>query len=425
MNSKWSHLVLLVVLVITLAVVTAGIILPVSAGKTKGTGTGQAPGARDTVTPVSASADDQEEPAMDLTEDQMDELQHEIDTSPTYAAPASSPPVPRGSLSLLPDLPYIPKERNQGKCADCWVWASTGAIEIEHTIKSGISDRLSVQYFNDNFGSGTEGEDSACCGGSASRFADWYSNKTANPEAMKLVPWSNTNAAFIPGQSCNSPLPPGKPVSTTPSYQMSRLSVATVSTFGVDKSAAINNIKSALKSGLPVLYGFGYDTNDMKAFKQWWHSQPDTAVWDPSPYAGDGGGEGHVTLLVGYDDKTDPENPYWLVVNSWGAPPNRPDGTFRLSMDMDYTAAIKNPGSNGKSPPRQQQSFRIIDAAFVDTPGTPVAGSLSPGSGITVTGTSPASGTPAATQRAGAGTLPVFGALVLAGIFFHGKRGRA
>ncbi|HXX54730.1 MAG TPA: C1 family peptidase, partial [Methanoregula sp.] len=208
----------------------------------------------------------------------------------------------------------------------------------------------------------------------------------------------------------------------TPAYRMSSLSVATVSTFGVDKSAAINNIKSALKSGLPVLYAFGYDANDMKAFKQWWHSQPDTAIWDPSQYAGDGGGEGHVTLLVGYDDRTDTENPYWLVVNSWGAPPNRPDGTFRLSMNMNYDAAMKNTGSKSTSPPRQQQAFHIIDAAFVDTPVSGVTGSPSPGSGIPVTDPSPAPGTPVTTPKAGSSTLPVCGALVLAVIFFRGKR---
>ena len=31
----------------------------------------------------------------------------------------------------------------------------------------------------------------------------------------------------------------------------------------------------------------------------------------------------HLTLIVGYDDSTDPKNPYRLVVNSWGAPKNR------------------------------------------------------------------------------------------------------
>ena len=410
-NPKQYNLVPALLLVIALAVIVAGIGMPVSADKSKGTGSLPA-SVQDTINPVSTNSEgDQTEPVMNLTEDEMDELQHEIDTSPTYSAPRSSPPIPKGSLSLLPYLPYVPKERGQGKCSDCWVWSSTGAIEIEHTIKSGIRDRLSIQYLNDNFGSGPDGIDSGCCGGSVGRFVNWYSNKTANTNAMKLIPWSNTNASFAPGQSCNSPITAGEPISTTPAYQMNSLSDATVSTFGVDKSTAINNIKSALNDGLPVLYAFNYDHTDMKAFQQWWRNQPETAIWDPTPYESDGGGAAHVTLLVGYDDKTDPKNPYWLVVNSWGAPPNRPDGTFRLSMNMNYNAAINNPGSKSKSKPRQQQSFHIIDAGFVDTPGTTITG-----------GTLPSSGTPVTPPRAGSDTLQVFGALLLAGIFFHGNR---
>ena len=44
---------------------------------------------------------------------------------------------------------------------------------------------------------------------------------------------------------------------------------------------------------------------------------------------------GHAVLCVGYDD-TDPNNRYWIMLNSWGAPSNRPSGLFRVSMDMDY-----------------------------------------------------------------------------------------
>jgi hypothetical protein len=411
---KPHNLVMALLLVSALAVIVAGIGMPVSAGKATGTGSQQAPAGQETVNPAPSNAEgDQTEPVMNLSEADMEELQHEIDTSPVYPASNSSIRIPRGSLSLLPDLPYVPKERGQGKCSDCWVWSSTGAIEIEHTIKSGIRDRLSIQYLNDNFGSGPDGVDSGCCGGSVGKFVDWYSNKTANPDAMKLIPWSNTNASFAPGQSCNSPLFAGIPVSTSPAYRMSSLSAATVSTFGVDKSTAVNNIKSALNNNLPVLYAFNYDHTDMKTFQQWWRTEPETAIWDPAPFDGDGGGAAHVTLLVGYDDRTDPKNPYWLVVNSWGAPPNRPNGTFRLSMNMNYNAALNNPGSKTKSTPHQQQSFHIIDAGFMDTPETPVTG-----------GTLPSSGTPATTHRAGSDMIPVFGALFLGGIFFIDKKNK-
>ena len=35
----------------------------------------------------------------------------------------------QGSKSLLSHLQYTPVQRNQGNCGNCWVWASTGAIE--------------------------------------------------------------------------------------------------------------------------------------------------------------------------------------------------------------------------------------------------------------------------------------------------------
>jgi hypothetical protein len=34
----------------------------------------------------------------------------------------------KGSHSLLSHLQYIPAERNQGSCGNCWAWAGTGVI---------------------------------------------------------------------------------------------------------------------------------------------------------------------------------------------------------------------------------------------------------------------------------------------------------
>jgi hypothetical protein len=38
---------------------------------------------------------------------------------------------------------------------------------------------------------------------------------------------------------------------------------------------------------------------------------------------------------VGYDD-TDPNNRYWIMLNSWGKNTLRPNGLFRVNMDMNY-----------------------------------------------------------------------------------------
>jgi len=346
------------------------------------------------------AVDENQDPVMNLSDDEMDAMQREIDAMPVYSAPSSSPLISRGSLSLLPDLPYVPKERSQRQCSDCWVWSSTGAIEIEHTIKSGIRDRLSIQYLNDNYGNGPQGQDSGCCPGSVGSFVKWYRNNT---HAMIVVPWSNSNAAFAAHQSCNSPMPASGAIPLQPSYKLADLSASTVSTFGVEKIAAINNIKSALNNGLPVLYAFNYNTDDMKTFKSWWHNQPETAVFDPSRFASDGGGAAHLTLIVGYDDITDPKNPYWLVVNSWGAPPNRPDGTFRISMNMNYNAPVSG---KQKANVVQQQSFHIIDASFAD-------------SGQNV---SPVLPSPESTPRLDLGILPVFCAICMSGVLLVRKR---
>ena len=80
------------------------------------------------------------------------------------------------------------------------------------------------------------------------------------------------------------------------------------------------------------------------AFEQFWRSQPETAVFNLSPYDGrawTSTAGGHAVLVVGYDD-TDPANPYWIVLNSWGtANGQRPHGTFRLSMNLNYDGTYK------------------------------------------------------------------------------------
>lgn len=49
-------------------------------------------------------------------------------------------------------------------------------------------------------------------------------------------------------------------------------------------------------------------------------------------------------MCVGYNDM-DPENSYWIMVNSWGtAGGGRPNGIFRLDMDMDYDCVYYDQG---------------------------------------------------------------------------------
>jgi len=363
-------------LIIALIVLAAGIGMPVSAEEKPGTHSTELPAILEKNKPVTGIPKEEsfDAPHMILTKEEREEMQRQLDAAPKYSAPG---PVPRGSVSLLSYLPYNATEREQGHAGDCWVWGSTGALEIEHAVKYGIFDRLSIQYFLDNSGIGPLGIYNACHGGNPTRFAAWYSNTSENP-GRKVVPWSNANANYDP--HCSLPFTPAAPVSTSPAYQLKSISDVTVLTNGVPQAAAIDNIKSALVNKHPVIFRYEYSPKDANAFHTFWRTQPDTAIWDPSRCNGDFGvGGGHMMLIVGYDDKTDPDKPYWLVVNSWGAPPNRPDGTFRLAMNMNYSAVIYNPDDKDK--PTQQHSFQILDVTFADTPQRPVVSSISPASG--------------------------------------------
>lgn len=45
---------------------------------------------------------------------------------------------PGASRSLLNHLSYMPAERDQGSCGNCWVWAGTGVLEVALSVNEGI-----------------------------------------------------------------------------------------------------------------------------------------------------------------------------------------------------------------------------------------------------------------------------------------------
>ncbi len=52
-------------------------------------------------------------------------------------------------FSILDLLYYIPEERDQGRCSNCWAWPSNSVLEIALRVQKGvIENRLSVQYMN-------------------------------------------------------------------------------------------------------------------------------------------------------------------------------------------------------------------------------------------------------------------------------------
>jgi hypothetical protein len=99
------------------------------------------------------------------------------------------------SMALLSHLPYVPVERDQGACNDCWAWAGTGVMEIAHDVQNKVRDRLSLQFIN------SCNPSVPCCeGGSLYNVESFYSSSGF------AIPWSNPNAGWVSGSgSCDTP----------------------------------------------------------------------------------------------------------------------------------------------------------------------------------------------------------------------------
>lgn len=249
----------------------------------------------------------------------------------------------KGSLSLLSHLKYTPSERNQGSCGNCWAWAGTGVMAIALDVEEDIFDRLSVQYINSCGGTGLS---YACCGGWLSDVADYYTS------AGQAIPWSNTNASWqdvtkecyngSSDVSCYS-------ISTSPNYSIGSIEEQAIETQGVGQAQAIANIKNVLNQGKAVWFGYFLATgDDWTNFLNFWNNEGEEVTWNPDFSCGhtwiEGEGGGHAVLCVGYNDN-DPDNSYWIMVNSWGtAGGDRENGIFRLDMDMDYDCIFYDMG---------------------------------------------------------------------------------
>lgn len=248
-----------------------------------------------------------------------------------------------GNFSLLPYLNYVPAERNQNpNCGNCWVWTGTGVMEIALAEQKDIKDRFSIQYFNSTYQNGT-GPNWACCGGNPNSFVTIYSTILG-----KAIPWSNAGASFRDGpQTCaaGTSVPAGT-ITTTPYYRISSIGPAQlISTHNLgDDRQAIMNIKSILNQNKAVYFAYGLaSTADWLTFQNWWDDSLETVIWNQGyscgkPWTMTGGW--HAVLCVGYNDEDpNPDNHYWLILNSWGAPAGRPNGLFRIRMYGDYDCA--------------------------------------------------------------------------------------
>jgi C1A family cysteine protease len=231
-------------------------------------------------------------------------------------------------LDYLDD--YHPSDRFQGGCGNCWEWTTTGMMEIALAYKYGVKDQLSVQYLNSNLG------DKACCGGNLKNAAYFYAN------SGKAISWENSNAQWQDARSSceQGSNVPASSISTLNNYPIKFIEYQQIITKGVGKETAIDKIKAVLHSGKAIYFAFTLPNSyEWEKFQNdFWDRQLEDTIWQPDlPYSSnlDDGYGSHAVLCVGYDD-TDPNNRYWIMLNSWGAPTNRPNGLFRVDMDMNY-----------------------------------------------------------------------------------------
>lgn len=235
------------------------------------------------------------------------------------------------AVNLLKYVSYPLSKRSQGMCGNCLIWSATAAVEVQ-AAEQGLPDALSVQY-------ATTGMPNACCGVGLTNFVFWYNYRGF------FVPESNANADFQDTYvDCKSPSKVSlDDIRLDPQYAFSSLTRLTLQTADVDQDLAIQAIKSALAQGKPVLYTLTMPTaiigTDFDAF---WGLGKDTDLVDPGSWDGHQTETGfgvHAVVLVGYDDTNpNPNQHYWLALNSWGTNLNRPKGTFRVAQYMNYAA---------------------------------------------------------------------------------------
>jgi hypothetical protein len=229
-------------------------------------------------------------------------------------------------------------------------------MEVALSVQNGVKDRLSIQYFNSNYNNGSGAW--ACCGGWLPQLAAFYA------EEEKAIPWSNTNAGYADGGgTCySSASMPAHHISTSPSYAITSITAETIPTYGLSPETAIANIKAVLNQNRAVWFAFFLaDSSDWNNFRSFWLYSPESTIWNPDFTCGKTynptTGGGHAVLCVGYNDD-DPDNRYWIIVNSWGTTSGRPNGIFHLDMDMNYSCTHAG-GMGG-----QTFFWQTLDVAF-------------------------------------------------------------
>jgi hypothetical protein len=274
-----------------------------------------------------------------------------------YGAPTAYNPV-QGSVSVLDHFHYRPDGRDQSPTGTCWIWASTAMMSMYFDTQFDgdprLDDGLSVQFLASN---------AFMVGSNLNAGGHLGKTKAFYDLTGYAIPSTNTGAAwdtqFSVGEVRPAAIVSGTPWKATgnTSYPISSINISRVKTWdrdSVDRAQAIRNLKSILDAGHPVaLLYFLPTTADWDKFDAFWANKPATSIINmdyAKDHSWDRGGCGHWTVLVGYNDTNpDPAKHYWTILNTHGtADGKRPDVTFRLAMNIDYSAQITgNPDLKG------------------------------------------------------------------------------
>lgn len=276
-------------------------------------------------------------------------------------------------VNLLTYLDYVPAERNQGYTGTCYLWAGTACAALDLSINEGVKDRFSTQFAisympfvlnKDPFDGGFE------------ETVDDFYLRTGF-----FVPWSNKNASFDPDMYAATVFP--YMIGTEKRYYVNDMTSSELDVYE-DQASAITTIKSALADNKPISFSFGHSAAGWTRFgagivfppfakyDTYWNTGDDTP-WNFKSSDGQSYIEDveyfafHATTCVGYDDPQGDGTGYWIILNSWGtAWDTRPDGTFKVAMDIDYDATGYVTDSDGTKETTTCFGFSVFDIDWAD-----------------------------------------------------------
>lgn len=284
--------------------------------------------------------------------------------------PMSSSPK---KVNLLKYVSTVGEIRNQLKCANCWVWTGMATLEVRKNIYDKVStaspnNSFSIGFMNAFFNDGGRNGKFACNGGTFEEFVGFFNNGEAK---RRIIPWSNVNADFVDGDGGQEYLDghisnrTKEEIEISPYYLTSNITYKAINVDNLTDAEVIQTIKSNVGRQYPVVLGFFLATKeDWNDLFDFWRNGSDEEIFDFGSRAEDSNMDapsGHGLVIVGYDDtSSNPDEHYWLALNSWGVSNGHPKGTLRLKMNTNYKSVMNFQGDT-----IYKMNWGVLDPSFV------------------------------------------------------------